>query len=136
MPSEMKVHIRRISASASEATMGKHQVLIDRPAAKGGSDTGPMGGQLFLAGIGGCFMSTLLAAAREGQAEISGIRMEATGIVSDSPARFVSLDLYVTADSGSEDQLERLVEIADQTCIMMNTLRGKLDIRVRIGAPV
>jgi hypothetical protein len=30
--------------------------------------------------------------------------------------------------------LERLVEIADRGCIMMNTLRGKLDVRVLIGA--
>jgi hypothetical protein len=26
------------------------------------------------------------------------------------------------------------VEIADRGCIMMNTLRGKLDVRIRIGA--
>ena len=31
---------------------------------------------------------------------------------------------------------EKLVEIADRGCIMMNTLRGKLDIRVRIAALV
>jgi putative redox protein len=136
MSSEMKIQIRQVSATTSEATMGRHQVLVDRPTAKSGSDMGPMGGQLFLAGIGGCFMSTLLAAVRAGQAEISGIRTEVTGIVSDSPARFVSVELYVSADGARQDQLERLVEIADQTCIMMNTLRGKLDIRVRIGAPV
>jgi putative redox protein len=136
MSSEMKIQIRQVSATTSEATMGRHQVLVDRPTAKGGSDMGPMGGQLFLAGIGGCFMSTLLAAVRAGQAEISCIRTEVTGIVSDTPARFTSVELYVVADSARQDQLERLVEIADQTCIMMNTLRGKLDIRVRIGAPV
>ena len=31
--------------------------------------------------------------------------------------------------------LERFVEIADRGCIMMNTLRGKLDVRIRIGVP-
>jgi hypothetical protein len=31
---------------------------------------------------------------------------------------------------------EKLVEIADRGCIMMNTLRGKLDITVHIAALV
>jgi organic hydroperoxide reductase OsmC/OhrA len=29
---------------------------------------------------------------------------------------------------------EKLVEIADRGCIIMNTLRGKLDIKMQIGA--
>jgi hypothetical protein len=62
MASEMKIELRQISASTSEATLGRHQVLIDRRVEKGGSDAGPMGGELFLAAVGGCFMSNLLAA--------------------------------------------------------------------------
>jgi len=44
--------------------------------------------------------------------------------------------LYVTGDSQDQELLERLVAIADRGCIMMNTLRGKLDVQVRVGAPV
>jgi len=51
MANQMKIQLRQISASTSEATMGRHQVLIDRPTAKGGADAGPMGGELFLAGL-------------------------------------------------------------------------------------
>jgi putative redox protein len=136
MPSEMKIQLRQVSASTSEATIGKHQVLIDRPAAKGGADMGPMGGELFLAAIGGCFMSNLLAAIKAREAGISDVHAEVTGTLADSPARFAAVELCVTAESASRDQLERLVEIADRACIMMNTLRGKLDVKVRIGAPV
>jgi hypothetical protein len=46
------------------------------------------------------------------------------------------VELYVTADSPNPELLERLVEIADRGCIMMNTLRGKLDVHIRIGVPV
>lgn len=55
------------------------------------------------------------------------------GTIADSPARFSAVELYVTAEGQSRDTLERLVEIADRGCIMMNTLRGKLDVRIRIG---
>jgi putative redox protein len=95
-----------------------------------------MGGELFLAAVGGCFMSNLLAAIRAREAAISGVRTEVVGTIADSPARFSALELCVSAESLNREELERLVEIADRGCIMMNTLRGKLDVRVRIGVPV
>lgn len=136
MANEIKIQLRQISASTSEATMGRHQVLIDRPTTKGGADMGPMGGELFLAAVAGCFMSNLLAAIRARESAVSDVVTEVIGTVVDSPARFAAVDLFVTAESRDLELLERLVEIADRACIMMNTLRGKLDVRVRIGAPV
>jgi len=46
------------------------------------------------------------------------------------------VDLNVTAETADSKALAQVNEIADRGCIMMNTLRGKLDIRIRIGAPV
>jgi putative redox protein len=136
MANEMKIQLRQVSDSTSEAKLGNHRVLIDRPAAKGGADKGPMGGELFLASVGGCFMSNLLAAIKSREADLSEVRTEVIGTLADSPARFVGIELLVTAETANKEMLERLVEIADRGCIMMNTLRGKLDVRVRIGAAV
>jgi putative redox protein len=136
MASEMKIELRQISASTSEATIGRHQVLIDRPAAKGGSDAGPMGGELFLAAVGGCFMSNLLAAIKARDVDIGDVRVEVVGILADSPARFTGVELRVAAERGNRELFEHLVAVADRGCIMMNTLRGKLDVRVLIGAAV
>ena len=130
---QLKIQLRQVSTSTSEVTMRNHQVLIDRPVDKGGVDMGPMGGELFLASIGGCFMSNLLAAIGAREAKISDVRTEVTGTVADSPARFSAVELCVTAEGQSRELLERLVDIADRGCIMMNTLRGKLDVRIRIG---
>jgi putative redox protein len=136
MASEMNVQLRQISASASEATTGCHRVLIDRPVAKGGGDAGPMGGELFLAAVGGCFMSNLLAAIRAREAEVSDVRVEVAGFLADSPGQFVGVELRVAAECRDRELLERLVEIADRGCVMMNTLRGTLEVRVLIGAAV
>jgi len=136
MTNQMKIQLRQVSSSTSEATLRHHQVLIDRPAEKGGADMGPMGGELFLAGVGGCFMSNLLAAIKAREAEISDVRTEVIGTIAESPGRFSAIELHVTAESRDRELLERVVEIADRGCIMMNTLRGKLDLRVRIGVPV
>lgn len=124
---EMKIELRQVSESTSEATMRDHHVLIDRPQEKGGIDRGPMGGELFLASIGGCFMSNLLAAIRARKAEISDVRTLVTGTIIEAPARFSALEVRVTAN-GPVEQIERLVEVADKGCIMMNTLRGKLPV--------
>ena len=131
---KMKIEVRQVSASTSEATLRTHHVLIDRPVEKGGTDRGPMGGDLFLASVGGCFMSNLLAAIRARGEQISDAHLEVIGTIAESPARFSALELYVSADGANPELLEKLVEIADRGCIMMNTLRGKLDVRIRIGA--
>jgi putative redox protein len=94
-----------------------------------------MGGELFLASIGGCFMSTLLAAIRARNADVSDVRAEVIGTIAETPTRFSSVELNVEAQ-GRPEEIERLVAIADKGCIMMNTLRGVLDVRIRIGAAI
>ena len=81
-------------------------------------------------------MSNLLAAIKGREAEISDVRVEVVGFLADSPAQFAGMELRVAAESRDQAQLERLVEIADRGCIMMNTLRGTLDVRILIGAAV
>ena len=131
------ITIHQVSPAASEAAIRQHRVLIDRPETKGGSDAGPMGGELFLAAIGGCFMSNLLAAMKARNVELSGLQTRVTGTLADNaPARFTAVELVVTADSADRDVLDHLVEIADKGCIMMNTLRDKLDVRIRLAVPV
>jgi putative redox protein len=132
---QMKIELRQVSTSTSEATLRTHRVLVDRPDDKGGADMGPMGGELFLASIGGCFMSNLLAAISARKADVSEVRAEVIGTIADSPGRFSAVELHLTA-KGRSDEIERLVEVADRGCIMMNTLRGKLDVRIRTGVTI
>ena len=132
----MKIQIRQTSPSTSEAAIRGHRVSIDRPAEKGGADAGPMGGELFLAAVGGCFMSNLLAAVRARNAEVSDVQTEVIATSAEAPARFTGVELLVTAECEDPELLEKLVEIAERGCVMMNTLKGKLDLQVRIGARI
>ncbi len=131
----LSVQIRQTSASASEATIRGHKIAIDRPVDKGGTDAGPMGGELFLAATGGCFMSTLLAAVRARESAVRDVRVEVTGTLEQSPARFVRVGLTVHAEAPDPTELEKLVEIAANGCIMVNTLRSMLDVRIATAAP-
>ncbi len=136
MSTEVRIPIRQVSGSTSEAAIRTHRVLIDRPEAKGGADAGPMGGELFVAAVGGCFMSNLIAAIRAREANITNVQLEAIGTADGTPLRFISVDLIVTADTDDRAALEKAVEIAERGCIMLNTLRGKLDTKVSIAESV
>ena len=129
----MTIHLRQTAPSTAEATIRDHKVAIDRPLDKGGADAGPMGGELFLAAIGGCFMSNLLAAINARHAQVSAVQTEVIATLADSPSRFTAVELCVSAECADRDLFEKLVEIAERGCIMVNTLKGKLDLQVRIG---
>jgi len=133
---EIKIQVRQSGPSTSEATVRTHKFAIDRPTAKGGADHGPMGGEYFLASVGGCFMSTLLAAIRAREANVSNVQTEVVGTMVDNPSRFTAVELHVSADCQDRDLLEKLVQIAENGCIMVNTLKGKIDLNVRIATAV
>ena len=135
MADRMKVPLHQISVSACEAEFRGHRVKIDRPVSKGGSDTGPMGGELFLAAVGGCFMSNLLAAIRAREAKISKVRTQVTAEVEGTPPKFVSMELLVSAEGEDLHRMEKLIQIAERGCIMINTLQGNVAVTARMHAP-
>lgn len=132
---EVKVQLRQIGPSTTEASLPRgHTALVDRPEAKGGADEGPMGGEYFLMAVGGCFMSTLLAAIKAREAPVSDVRTEVTGRLEGEPTCFTSVTLHVSADCDDPELLERLVKIAENGCIMVNSLKRGIDFGVGVGA--
>src|ERR1700722_17696721 len=140
MSTEEGIPVRQHAGPNSEATLRTHRVLSDRREAKGGSDARPMGGELFVASVGGCFMSNLIAAIRARQTDNAGsvtnLQTEVIGTADRPPLRFISVELIVTAETADRELLEKCIEIAERGCIMLNTLRDKIDIRVHLAAPV
>lgn len=130
---DITIQLAQTTASTSLATIRNHQVSIDRPETKGGADRGPMGGELFLASIGGCFMSNLLAAIKAREAAISGLTAEITGTLEGTPQRFSSVKVKISGNYADRKQMEKLVEIADRGCIMTNTLRDTLPLSLSLA---
>ena len=75
MPRTITIDVVQVGPATSKATARSHAVLVDRPVEKGGEDRGPLGGELLLISLGGCFMSTLLAAVRTRKADVSDVRV-------------------------------------------------------------
>jgi putative redox protein len=120
---QVKAVVKQISGTTSEAAARNHISLIDRPEGKGGTNRGPMGGELMLMGIGGCFMSNLLANVKSEQLDISDLSLSVSATLEDSPARFSKIVLTLTSACPDKGVLQQLLTIAEAGCIALNTVK-------------
>lgn len=130
---QIKATVKQISATTSEATARNHVSLVDRPEAKGGSNRGPMGGELMLMGIGGCFMSNLLGAVTARQLDISDLTVDVAAVLEDAPSRFTEIALTVHSAHPDRPVLQELLDIAERGCLAVNTIRGAVKFSVSLG---
>ena len=128
----MTVNVDQTGSSTSTGSARSHTVTIDRPAEKGGDDRGPMGGELLLLSLGGCFMSTLLAAIRTREADVSDVRLSVTGTVGGVPERFEALHMRISAKHQDPELMRKLILMAERGCLVTNTLRDAAVITVEL----
>ncbi|BCZ87091.1 OsmC family protein [Thermus thermophilus] len=133
MAATVRVELSQLGPSTSEGVVrGKHRILVDRPVEKGGEDRGAMGGELLLVALGGCFLSNLLAAIRAREAPIQEVRVVVEGTLAEAPPRYRQVRMEVQARTEDRALLEKLVTVAERACIVANTLRGGVDLEVRV----
>ena len=91
MSPHVTVDLHRVADTTIEGSARHHRVAIDRPEAKGGRDRGPMGGELLLLGLGGCFLSNLIAAAKAREVTAEDLAVSVTATLADAPPRFTTV---------------------------------------------
>ena len=128
------VTVRQVGPSTGEGEVRGHTILVDRPEASGGTDQGPMGGELILVGLGGCFMSNLLAAIRERNAPVTGVEVRVSAIPDGTPVRLTDFAIDVSAHSNDPAQLDKLATIAARGCIAVRTLSQGSPVAVRVAS--
>jgi len=122
--------VEQLDHSASRGQARDHALIMDRPEPKGGQNKGPMGGEALLLGLGGCFMSNLLAAAKARDIGISNASLDIAGELADAPSRYTAIHMKVSAQCDVPDELKKLSLIAERGCIVANTLGGAVDLTI------
>ena len=89
-------------------------------------------GSTLLISLGGCFLSTLLAAVKARDAEVSNVRVSVVGTIDGSPERFESMAMHVTATYADDDLMHKLIEIAERGCLVSNTLKDAVRLSVAV----
>jgi putative redox protein len=130
VPTQITATVTQTGPSSSEIAIRGHRLAVDRPAAKGGSDAGPMGGELLLGALGGCFTSTLLAAIATRDVGVSEVVVTVEGVRPGGPSHVPPPALRVRARCADADALAKLVAMAERGCIVANTLRGAVALSV------
>jgi putative redox protein len=126
----LEVLVDQIGPSTGRATSRTHTVIIDRPVEKGGQDRGPLGGELLLVSLGGCFLSNLLAAVAARSADVSDVHVKVIAAVGGVPERVEAMTLYVTAKHSDTDLMRKLLSIAERGCLVTNTLKNAMVITI------
>ena len=132
MAMQVKANVKQISDSASQGTARDHSVYMDRPEAKGGSNKGAMGGEMFLMGLGGCFMSNLLAAVQAREADVSDLNLEINATLEEAPPHFSAVDITITGSYPDKETMQKLVTVAERGCIVANTIKSSVKLTFNI----
>lgn len=125
--------IKQAGVSASEAEVREHKLVMDRPETKGGENAGMMGGEALLSGLGGCFMSNLLAAAAARDGALQDAKAEISAELENNPPRFTAVTMTVSAHYPDETDFAKLVTIAERGCIAANTLKTAVALKIVVG---
>jgi putative redox protein len=132
----MAVNVKMVEGTMGVATAGPHAIVVDRSLSNGGTYQGMVGGELLFTSIGTCLMTTLIGAARARDIELRKLEFEVSGEHADAPSRYVSIDVDVIIEADVDEMtLDRLLTIAERSCMVSNTIRGATPIRVRRVVP-
>ena len=132
MGTQITVQVNQAGPSASEGLSRTHRIRMDRPESKGGENRGPMGGEVLLMGLGGCFMSNLLAAVAARDAVVTDVQLVISGMLENSPPRYSAVEVLVSADYTDREDMEKLITIAERGCIVANTLKEAVKLNIQL----
>lgn len=127
MATEVKVQL--VEGTLGVAIARQHAIVVDRNANLGGSDLGFTGGEVFFSGIGTCLLTTLIGAARHRNIELTKVEFSISGETESNPSRWTSINVNAVVEgNASPEEIQKLVTIAERSCIVSNT--------VALGAPI
>ena len=131
--STLNVVLNQLNGTTSVAKARHHSLKIDRPEAKGGQDMGPLGGEVFLMGLGGCLMSNLLAAAKARDIELNEAQISIEAVIGDTPKRITDIEIIISGSVHPKKAFEKVVAIAERGCALVVTLKRATNLRIKIA---
>lgn len=134
------VEVRQGGAFKTECTAGKHMVVVDQPAAAGGTDEGPTPLDYQLISLGGCIAAVGRIIANQRHLPIRGIRVSVEGELNtdrllgktaQDRAGFSSVRAVVEIDADlPREEKARLLSEIDDRCPISDNLRNPTPVTI------
>src|SRR6185312_13416622 len=132
----MKIVARRAAGFAHEVDMeGGNSLVVDEPAERGGTDTGPRPTQLLAASLAGCTAITIEMYAERKGWEVGAIEVDVDVAYENGIPSTFAVALQLPAEL-SEEQRQLLLRVAGK-CPVHKVLAGEASVTVaeRLEAP-
>ena len=136
----LQVEINQGDSFRTECHAGKHMVVIDQPAAAGGTDGGPTPLNYQLIALGGCIAAIGRIVANQRHLPIRGLRVQVTGEINtdrllgkSAPTRVgfsaIKASVAIDADLTKEEKTKLLHDI-DERCPISENLQNATPVTV------
>ena len=144
MPSKnVRVEMTQGNSFKTECAAGRHRLVIDQPAAAGGTDAGPTPLDYQLIAVGGCVTAIGRIIANQRRLPVRGIQVTVDGQLNTDgllgkggPDRvgFASVQARVVIDADlSREQKEALLHEIDQRCPISDNLQNATPVSVTLA---
>ena len=115
-----------------ESKMGNHSVMIDVPAAMGGSDRAPTPPELFVASLGSCVGAFIANYCTKSGVDATDIRVDVVFDKADDPTRLINLQITVELPYAEcKNRKQALLRVAEH-CPVHETISTMEGIEFRI----
>lgn len=117
----------------SAITAGRHALIADEPAARGGEDAGPTPLQLVLAGLCACETVTMHRLAAKIRMVVEGFEVAAHGVIdargrsglAEVPAHFLRVEVRARVRTPEPaERVQRLKELVERHCPVATLLQA------------
>jgi putative redox protein len=98
---------------AQKVTTSGHEIAVDEPVKRGGTNTGPSPFELLLASLGACTAITFRMYAERKQWNLGAVQVKLR-LLKDAEAQHIERTIHVSGALDA-DQQAKLLEIADKT---------------------
>lgn len=137
---QVKVDVVQGAGFRTECTAGRHTVIIDQPAAAGGSDAGPTPLDYQLVALGGCIAAIGRIVASQRRLPVRGFRVAVTGELDTdrllgkataSRCGFSAITVQVTVDADlTPAEKAALVREVDERCPISDNLKAATPVTI------
>ncbi|MGQ9662359.1 MAG: OsmC family protein [Kiritimatiellia bacterium] len=140
----VKVVVRQGSGFRTECEAGQHKVIIDQPAAAGGTDAGPTPLDYELVALGGCITAVARIIAMQRRISLRGVQVNVEGTIntdrvlgkpSSERAGFSWIRAAVTLDCDlSGPEKGKLLKEIEERCPISDNLANTTPVEITLTA--
>jgi pyruvate dehydrogenase E2 component (dihydrolipoamide acetyltransferase) len=126
---EREVSAHTSGGMAGEVRAGGFSWRVDEPVDAGGDGSAPTPVDRFLGSLAACLALSVEYQADLRDVALDGVDVDVTGTPAEGTVESITVEVAVDADADA-GTLDRIVDLAERTCLVADLLREDLDVRV------